>query len=88
MELIEGAPIYQAKVSPLPAMIQLTEALVHAHQNGIIHRDLKPSNILVARDGSIKVIDFWHRPRLLRTSCLGPPTDPEPTPRHPALHEP
>ena len=29
-----------------------------AHQNLIVHRDLKPSNILVARDGTPKLLDF------------------------------
>ncbi|MGJ8726736.1 MAG: WD40 repeat domain-containing serine/threonine protein kinase [Roseibacillus sp.] len=58
MEFIDGSPIHQAEVSPLPVMIQLAEAMAHAHQNGIIHRDLKPSNILVTQDGTVKVIDF------------------------------
>ncbi|MBI3401083.1 MAG: tetratricopeptide repeat protein [Acidobacteria bacterium] len=37
---------------------QLASALAAAHAQGVIHRDLKPSNIQVARDGSIKVLDF------------------------------
>ncbi len=37
---------------------QLAAALEAAHAQGVIHRDLKPSNIHVARDGSIKVLDF------------------------------
>ena len=42
-------------------MIQVCNAVQHAHQKGIIHRDLKPSNILVAQydDKAVpKVIDF------------------------------
>lgn len=42
-------------------MIQVCNAIQHAHQKGIIHRDLKPSNILVAQydDKAVpKVIDF------------------------------
>lgn len=34
------------------------EAVLHAHLEGTAHRDLKPSNILVARDGSPRIVDF------------------------------
>ena len=34
------------------------DAVHFAHQHTIIHRDLKPSNILVAADGTPKLIDF------------------------------
>jgi serine/threonine protein kinase len=33
-------------------------ALAHAHGHGIIHRDVKPANVMVALDGTIKLIDF------------------------------
>lgn len=42
-------------------VIQVAQAVQHAHQKGIIHRDLKPSNILVTIDDGRpvpKVIDF------------------------------
>lgn len=42
----------------LRIFLKLATALEFAHQNGIIHRDLKPSNILIAEDGSPKLIDF------------------------------
>ena len=29
-----------------------------AHRRGILHRDLKPANILLARDGTPKIVDF------------------------------
>ncbi|KAF1838976.1 kinase-like protein [Decorospora gaudefroyi] len=35
-----------------------TEAVAHMHEQGIAHRDLKVENILVARDGTVKLIDF------------------------------
>ena len=41
-----------------PIVVQILEALEHAHSKGVIHRDLKPANILVAPDGSAKVSDF------------------------------
>jgi serine/threonine-protein kinase len=34
------------------------QAVQHAHQNLVIHRDLKPDNILVAADGTPKLLDF------------------------------
>jgi predicted Ser/Thr protein kinase len=37
---------------------QLAAALAAAHAGGVIHRDLKPANIQVARDGSVKILDF------------------------------
>ncbi len=37
---------------------QLCEALIDLHTHGIVHRDLKPENVLVAADGTVKVIDF------------------------------
>ena len=42
-------------------LLQVCDAVSHAHRRGILHRDLKPANILVARDGERaipKVIDF------------------------------
>lgn len=69
MELIKGPPVttfcdreeYTIR-ERIELLIDICEAVQHAHQKGVIHRDLKPSNILVARDPSKKaipsVIDF------------------------------
>jgi predicted Ser/Thr protein kinase len=65
MEFIEGLPLDQyAGVHKLDTrqrltlMIQICEAVEHAHRRGVIHRDLKPGNILVDQNGQPKILDF------------------------------
>jgi len=65
MELVDGLPLdeYVSKHRVgirqcLMLMIQVAEAVHHAHQQDIIHRDLKPGNILVDEMGEPKILDF------------------------------
>jgi len=65
MELIHGQPLTQYANKQklnirqrLSLMIQVCDAVQHAHQRGIIHRDLKPGNILVDETGQPKILDF------------------------------
>lgn len=66
MELVDGVPL-TAYVHPdehLPVSwavavaAQVATVLSYAHEVPVVHRDLKPGNILVARDGTVKVLDF------------------------------
>lgn len=37
---------------------QLLSAMSYAHDAGVVHCDLKPGNLMVARSGTLKVLDF------------------------------
>ena len=37
---------------------QAAIGLDHAHQCGMIHRDIKPHNLMLADDGTVKILDF------------------------------
>ncbi|MGW6769013.1 protein kinase domain-containing protein [Streptomyces sp. NPDC055037] len=37
---------------------QICTVLSHAHAIPVVHRDLKPDNVLIAADGTVKVLDF------------------------------
>jgi eukaryotic-like serine/threonine-protein kinase len=65
MEAIDGRPIdeyCEAERLPLEARIELVlqigSALQFAHQNLVVHRDLKPGNVLIAADGTPRLLDF------------------------------
>ncbi len=65
LELVEGAPLTdhtrRAKLGlkeRLRLFLEVCGAVEYAHHNFVVHRDLKPSNILVARDGTVKLLDF------------------------------
>lgn len=65
MEIIRGKPLVdyanQKRLDTrqrLGLMVNICEAVEHAHQRGIIHRDLKPGNILVDESGQPKILDF------------------------------
>ena len=45
-------------------MMALIDALEYMHKKGIIHRDLKPGNVIVALDGTPKLLDFGSAVRI------------------------
>jgi serine/threonine-protein kinase len=71
MEYIEGKTLYDIMQPPpvgegrtfseneaLDIMIQIADALAHAHQRSLIHRDVKPKNIILTPQGVAKLTDL------------------------------
>lgn len=66
MQLVPGGTLRQRLGRPLPpseavpGIIQMAQALHHAHLRGIVHRDVKPSNMLVepGDDQHLLLTDF------------------------------
>ena len=65
MEYVDGVPIHRyceerhlIQAERIELFLRACEAVQFAHQNFIVHRDLKPDNILVAGDGTPRLLDF------------------------------
>jgi tetratricopeptide (TPR) repeat protein/predicted Ser/Thr protein kinase len=65
MEYVDGEPLSRMlRRGPLRpeevrrVMLDVGEALDHAHAQGIIHRDVKPANVLIREDGVTKLADL------------------------------
>src|SRR5215203_1020443 len=71
MEYVEGKTLYDVmqpapvgegraftEAEALDVVIQIADALHHAHQRGLIHRDVKPKNILLTPQGVAKLTDL------------------------------
>ncbi len=62
MEVIEGASLHDRPPEDMRGIVsvaaQVCAALEHAHSHGVVHRDLKPENVLIAEDGTAKLMDF------------------------------
>ena len=69
MECVEGEDLRRwlrrkRKVGNIPLqdilsiVTQIASALDYAHQQRVLHRDIKPGNVMIAPDGTIKILDF------------------------------
>lgn len=58
----ESLDLWLARPQPLKAklavLLDLCQAIGHAHSRGVLHRDIKPSNLQVLPDGTCKLMDF------------------------------
>lgn len=68
MDFVDGVPVTTFCATQglrlrqrLTLMLDVADAVQHAHQRGVIHRDLKPANILASGDAdrwTVRVLDF------------------------------
>ncbi len=71
MEYLDGSSLQAALLAAggalplgraLRIVLQICEAVGHAHESGVIHRDVKPENVMLVRRGDesdfVKVLDF------------------------------
>ncbi len=66
MEYVEGKTLYDdlsrgkifSEQEALDIIIQLANALNHAHKQGLIHRDVKPKNIMINTENVVKLADM------------------------------
>ncbi len=65
-----GRGAVRAKVR---AMVQVCDAVEHAHLHGVIHRDLKPANVIMGEGGLPRVVDFGIARRLAKGDSITRP---------------
>ena len=84
MEYVEGTPIdhyCEQRKSSISERLNLFRsvcaAVQYAHTNLVVHRDIKAGNILVARDGTPKLLDFGIA-KLIHTEFEAPAAETRP----------
>ncbi len=72
----ESVDVWLAREPPLKArlsvLLDLCQAIGHAHSRGVLHRDVKPANLQVLPEGTCKLVDFGiARSRSVRLTATG-----------------
>ena len=85
MEFVEGLTIDRwlaVTKRPWREIIRVFAAagrgLAAAHAAGLVHRDFKPQNVMIARDGSVRVMDFGLARLTLEAAARAPAAAPPP----------
>jgi serine/threonine protein kinase len=62
MELASGGDLRRLRgagfLEIIPVLLEVAQALEHAHERGVVHRDLKPGNVLFDARGRARLADF------------------------------